>query len=178
MTLKNFDSRLSAAGPLTCLLVLVAGCDTEPEPGGYLSGTWIGQMGFTVPGGPTVPSSITLVTTETFTGSVTWEHTSTGEVFGTITFEAGEQSVCAPVTGNHAYPDFSLRFALAGEEVTGRYAGKATIHKCTSKFSKREWCGMEGTFSTDDGAVSEVLTLTLDPSRHAPISETGRPVCE
>jgi len=155
MTAQHADTRLSAAGLVTCLLALLAGCGTEPE-GGYLSGTWIGQMEFTVPGGPTVPASITLVTSEYVVPA--------GVVKGEIHFEAAGDSVCGPVTGNHEYPDFSLdfNFALAGEEVTGEYVGKATIHNCTPKFRRPEWCGMEGTFSTDDGTFSEALTLTAD----------------
>ena len=93
-----------------------------------------------------------------------------GVVKGEINFEAAGDSVCGPVTGNHKYPDFSLdfNFALAGEEVTGGYVGKATIHNCTGKFVRPEWCGMVGTFSTDDGSFSEALTLTLD-TRSRPI---------
>lgn len=169
--------RLSTAGLLACLMALLAGCESDTE-GGFLSGTWIGQVDFTVPGDLIVPSSITLVTSEYLTRVGTGQFTGTGDVTGTITFEAAGQSVCGPVTGNHEYPDFSLSFALDGKELTGRYAGRVTFDNCTSKFGRRGWCRMEGTFSTDDGAVSEALTLTLDPSRHAPISEIGRPVCE
>ena len=178
MTLTHFDSRLSVAGLLACLLVVVAGCGTGPE-GGSLNGTWIGQAGFKLPGDLIAPpSSVTLVTHETIilTGETTM---ATGEVKGTITFEAGGQSVCAPVTGTHEYPDFSLRFGLAGEEVTGGYVGKATIRNCTSKFGSPDWCGMEGTFSTDDGAVSAALTLTMDPSAFPTLDpSTLRPVCD
>ncbi len=154
MTAQHSHTCLSAAGLVTCLLALLAGCGTEPEKGGLLAGTWIGQTEFTVPGGPTVPASITLVTVET--------SVPRGIVKGEIIIEAAGQTGCGPVTGNHEYPDFSLdfNFALAGEEVTGGYVGKATIHNCTSKFGRPEWCGMEGTFTTHVGTFSEALTLT------------------
>lgn len=170
MTAQRSDTRLSAAGLLACLLALPACGVTEPE-GGWLSGTWIGQADFTLSGDLIAPTSIILRTSEK--RSITEGYT--GEVNGTIFFEAGGQSVCAPVTGNHEYPDFSLRFALAGGELAGSYAGKATLGNCTRKIGKEDWCGMEGTFSTDDGAVSEALTLTRDATfEHL----NGRPVCE
>ena len=179
MTAQHYATRLSAAGLLACLLALPACRDRDSE-GGLLAGTWIGRADFTLSDDLIAPSLITLYTNEYVTGSVAGEYTGTGEVFGTMTIEARGQSVCAPITGNHEYPDFSLRFALAGEEVTGRYVGKATIRNCTSKFTSPDWCGMDGTFSTDDGAVSEALTLTLHTSAPRPTLDpsTGQPVCE
>lgn len=69
-----------------------------------------------------------------------------GAVTGTMTFDVAGQSGSGPVTGNHEYPEFSLIFgiALAGEKLTGRYAGKATCDNCTAKFGRRGWCRMEG----------------------------------
>lgn len=144
MTAKHFDTRLSAAGLLTCLLVLLAGCGTDPE-NPQLTGTWTGQVQFTVPGGPTVPASITLSLTENDAGAVT----------GTMTYEVLGQSGSGPVTGSHKYPDVSLSLSitLAGEPLTGMYTGKVTAAD-----------RMEGTFTTDDGSFSGPLVLTRQAS--------------
>lgn len=56
---RAFDShtRPSAAGLVTCLVALVAGCGADPDQRGFLSGTWTGEMDITMHGGPAGPQS-------------------------------------------------------------------------------------------------------------------------
>lgn len=123
---------------LTMALVFLAGCGGDkptPPEDPKLTGTWTGQVDALGN-----PADVKLELTEDDDGAVT----------GTMTFTIAGQSGSGPVTGTHDYPNVSLKLKinLVGSELTGSYTGRlATDDR------------MEGTFRTDDGAITGDLTM-------------------
>lgn len=139
MNIIRSNRRLPAAGLLTLVLILLAGCsdDVEPEDP-KVTGEWTGQVTLPLPGSPV--AMVTLKLTEDAEGMVT----------GTITYSIAGQGGSGPVTGTHNYPDLSLnlKITVLGQEQTGKYVAKLVTDD-----------RMEGTFSTDDGTINGALTM-------------------
>lgn len=140
MTATRLNRRFALSVVLTPFLVPIASCgDDKIEPEDpKLTGEWTGQVTFPEPD-PSAEVGLELTENEA------------GEVTGTITWTVADNSGSGPVTGTHNYPDVSLNLTITwfGEKLTGRYVAQTVSDD-----------RMEGTFSSDDGSITEPLAMT------------------